>query len=139
MSRNAGPRASGAPSKKEQKAQVAELLARAVQLQSTGRVPDAQAVCRQLLKLAPRHFDALYLLGMSEYYAQSYQEAERHLRKAVEAEPRSAKAHLNRGVVLLEEAAERDWVLVLDHEPGNPAVRVRSDGKGWYKLVPEAI
>lgn len=38
----------------------------------------------------------------------------------------------------LAEAAERDWLLILDHEPGNPCVRVRPDGKGWYALVPSA-
>jgi glyoxylase-like metal-dependent hydrolase (beta-lactamase superfamily II) len=39
---------------------------------------------------------------------------------------------------LLDEAMRNDWLLYLDHEPGNPLVRVRSDGKGWYKLVAEA-
>jgi glyoxylase-like metal-dependent hydrolase (beta-lactamase superfamily II) len=39
----------------------------------------------------------------------------------------------------LREACERDWLLVLDHEPGNPLVRVREDGKGWYRLVPEEV
>ena len=101
MSKNTGQRAfQTVRSKKGQKAEVAELLERAVTLQNTGLLPDAQAVYRQLLKLAPKHFDALYLLGMSEYHARSYHEAERHLRKAAEVEPRSAKAHLNRGVVL---------------------------------------
>lgn len=38
----------------------------------------------------------------------------------------------------LREAFERDWLLCLDHEPGNPLVRVRENGKGWYLLVPEA-
>jgi glyoxylase-like metal-dependent hydrolase (beta-lactamase superfamily II) len=38
---------------------------------------------------------------------------------------------------LLDEAEKGDWLLYLDHEPGNPLVRVRSDGKGWYKLIPE--
>lgn len=37
----------------------------------------------------------------------------------------------------LDEAAKNDWLLVLDHEPGNPCQRVRLDGKGWYELVPE--
>lgn len=37
----------------------------------------------------------------------------------------------------LAEAAARDWVLCLDHEPGHPLVRVRENGKGWYDLVPE--
>jgi hypothetical protein len=34
----------------------------------------------------------------------------------------------------LEEAAAGDWLLVLDHEPGNPCQRVREDGKGWWRL-----
>jgi glyoxylase-like metal-dependent hydrolase (beta-lactamase superfamily II) len=34
----------------------------------------------------------------------------------------------------LEEAVTNDWLLYLDHEPANPLVRVKSDGKGWYKL-----
>jgi glyoxylase-like metal-dependent hydrolase (beta-lactamase superfamily II) len=39
---------------------------------------------------------------------------------------------------LLAEAAARDWLLVLDHEPDTPCVRVRPDGRGWFTLVPEA-
>ena len=38
---------------------------------------------------------------------------------------------------LLDEAARHDWLLVLDHEPENPCVRVRADGHGWYGLIPE--
>ena len=38
---------------------------------------------------------------------------------------------------LLTEAAARDWLLVLDHEPATPCVRVRPDGRGWFTLVPE--
>ncbi|MBM4107628.1 MAG: MBL fold metallo-hydrolase [Phycisphaerae bacterium] len=34
----------------------------------------------------------------------------------------------------LQTAAERDWLLVLDHEPANPLRRARDDGKGWYTL-----
>jgi len=37
----------------------------------------------------------------------------------------------------LSEAMQRDWLLVIDHEPNTPLVRVREDGKGWFKLVPE--
>jgi glyoxylase-like metal-dependent hydrolase (beta-lactamase superfamily II) len=35
----------------------------------------------------------------------------------------------------LKEAADRDWLLVLDHEPGDPRVEVEPDGKGWFKLT----
>jgi glyoxylase-like metal-dependent hydrolase (beta-lactamase superfamily II) len=37
---------------------------------------------------------------------------------------------------LLREAAERGWVLVLDHEPGHPAFTARPNNKGWFDLVP---
>jgi len=39
----------------------------------------------------------------------------------------------------LESAAQQDWLLVLDHESGNPLQRVRRDGKGWYELLPEPL
>lgn len=39
----------------------------------------------------------------------------------------------------LTEAARRDWILVLDHEPANPVFRVRENGKGWFELVPQTI
>lgn len=35
----------------------------------------------------------------------------------------------------LKEAAERDWLLVLDHEPGNPCFRVSANEHGWYDLT----
>jgi len=38
----------------------------------------------------------------------------------------------------LTEAAARNWLLCLDHEPGNPLCRVRRNEKGWFDLVPEA-
>jgi predicted O-linked N-acetylglucosamine transferase (SPINDLY family) len=111
MSNNVGQRAfHNARNKKKQKAEVAGLFERAAALQEAGLLPEAQAVCRQLLELAPRHFDALCLLAMFEYQARRYHEAEVYLNQAVDVEPRSAKAHLNRGVVLqaqqrFEEAA----------------------------------
>jgi glyoxylase-like metal-dependent hydrolase (beta-lactamase superfamily II) len=35
----------------------------------------------------------------------------------------------------LAEASAKDWLLVLDHEPGEPRRRVRPDERGWYTLV----
>lgn len=37
----------------------------------------------------------------------------------------------------LSAAAERDWLLILDHEPDNPCRRARPDGKGWFTLEAE--
>jgi glyoxylase-like metal-dependent hydrolase (beta-lactamase superfamily II) len=39
----------------------------------------------------------------------------------------------------LREAAKRDWVLVLDHEPGNPVRRVSANEKGWFDLKEDAL
>lgn len=38
----------------------------------------------------------------------------------------------------LQTAAERGWLLVLDHEPDNPCRRVKDDGKGWFTLDADA-
>ena len=35
----------------------------------------------------------------------------------------------------LTEAAARDWLLVLDHEPRTPCVRVSANEKGWFDLT----
>lgn len=40
---------------------------------------------------------------------------------------------------LLDEAASKGWILMLDHEPGHPFFRVKSNGKGWYDLIEEAV
>ncbi len=35
----------------------------------------------------------------------------------------------------LKEASEKNWLLVLDHEPGDPLCRVRANDRAWYDLV----
>lgn len=40
---------------------------------------------------------------------------------------------------LLREAAERGWLLVLDHEPGHPVFTVKPTAKGWYELTPASL
>jgi glyoxylase-like metal-dependent hydrolase (beta-lactamase superfamily II) len=37
----------------------------------------------------------------------------------------------------LQAAVENDWVLAIDHEPGNALQRVEPDGKGWFRLIPQ--
>lgn len=36
---------------------------------------------------------------------------------------------------LLSEAADRGWVLLLDHEPGHAFYSVKRNGKGWFDLI----
>jgi glyoxylase-like metal-dependent hydrolase (beta-lactamase superfamily II) len=38
----------------------------------------------------------------------------------------------------LSEAADRGWLLVLDHEPGNPCQRVTRNDRGWFDLSPDS-
>jgi predicted O-linked N-acetylglucosamine transferase (SPINDLY family) len=101
MGDSAGERAfHNARLQERQKAEVAPLLERALELHQTGLLPDAKAVYRQLLQLAPNHFDALHLLGTLESQAKNYQQAETLLSRAVAADPQSAQAQLNKGVAL---------------------------------------
>jgi glyoxylase-like metal-dependent hydrolase (beta-lactamase superfamily II) len=37
----------------------------------------------------------------------------------------------------LRAAAENNWLLILNHEPGNPRRRVVDDGKGWWRMEEE--
>ena len=85
---------------KRQKAEVAPLLARALQLHKAGLLNEAQAAYRQLLGLAPDQFVALHMLGVLESQAKNYQQAESLLSRAVAVDPRSAEAHMSRGVAL---------------------------------------
>ena len=78
----------------------AEARNRAILLHQAGRIADAQAVCREILERAPRHFDALHLLGVTEYQSGRYEEADRLLQQALLVEPRSAAALSNHGIVL---------------------------------------
>jgi predicted O-linked N-acetylglucosamine transferase (SPINDLY family) len=85
---------------KRQKAEAAPLLARALQLHKAGLLNEAQAAYRQLLGLAPDQFVALHMLGVLESQAKNYQQAESLLSRAVAVDPRSAEAHMSRGVAL---------------------------------------
>lgn len=40
---------------------------------------------------------------------------------------------------LLRRAAAEDWTIVLDHEPGEPAVRVREDADRPGRMILESV
>jgi predicted O-linked N-acetylglucosamine transferase (SPINDLY family) len=90
--------------KKQQKKayDAAEALNQALRLHQRGLLADAQAVCREILQRAPRHFDALHLLGVTEYQSGRYEAADGLLQQALGVEPRSAAACSNHGIVLHE-------------------------------------
>jgi predicted O-linked N-acetylglucosamine transferase (SPINDLY family) len=103
MSNTKGTRAfHNARFKKQQRKayDLAEARNRAILLHQAGRIADAQAVCREILERAPRHFDALHLLGVTEYQSGRHEEADRLLQQALLVEPRSPAACSNHGIVL---------------------------------------
>lgn len=110
--------------KKQQQGDVAELFERALALHGSGLLPDAAAVYRQLLSLAPNHFNALYLLGRLEYAALKYPEAEALLTRAAAVDPRSADAHMHRGFALdgmrRFEEARASFMQALALKPDDP-------------------
>ena len=85
---------------KQFKKQAEVLLPAAAAAYRQGKHADAQALCRQILKDLPEHFDALHLLGVSELDCRQFGEAERTLARAVSVTPRSAEAHSNLGLAL---------------------------------------
>jgi predicted O-linked N-acetylglucosamine transferase (SPINDLY family) len=85
------------------------LLRDAIRLQRAGRLMEAADIYAQLLKIEPRHFDALHGLSIIRYQTGQLEEAERLMGEAAEVNPRAANAFYNRACLLqklnrLEEA-----------------------------------
>lgn len=101
-------------------------LAEAVRLHQAGRLADAEAGYRAVLRHQPRHPDALHLLGLAAYHRGDSATAVDLIRQALERRPRFAAAETNLGNALLAlgraaeacEAHRRALAL----EPGDPMV-----------------
>ena len=101
MQNSVGSRAfQNARLQKQFKKQAEVLLPAAIAAYRQGKQRDAQALCRQILKDLPEHFEALHLLGVCELDCRQFEEAEGTLARAVSVAPRSAEAHSNRGLAL---------------------------------------
>ncbi len=75
-------------------------FSQALALHQRGQVAAAQALYRNILQAVPNHFDALYLLGVTEAQTGRNSEAERLIRQALAINPRSAPAQSDLGNVL---------------------------------------
>ncbi len=71
-------------------------------LHQNGRLQDAEAIYRQILKFQPRHFDSLHLLGVIAYQTGNYRSAVDLIGQAIEIYPNAAAFYSNRGNALLE-------------------------------------
>jgi len=65
-----------------------------------GRLPEAEAIYRQILAEQPRHADALHLLGLLEYRKQQFDSALDLIQRAIRIEPKRADYENNLGLVL---------------------------------------
>ena len=68
-----------------------------------GRLPDAEALCREILATTPDHADALHLLGAIAARRGEGSQAIELFGRALAAKPDFAKAHSNLGAVLLRQ------------------------------------
>jgi len=105
---------------------IGPLLRHAAQLAGAGRLAEAEAVCRRVLRTAPRQFDAMLTLGMILIQGGNPDQAIPLLEKATRLQPRSLAARLVLGDALCDtrkpEAALASYDLALRIEPGNAAV-----------------
>lgn len=77
-----------------------ELLAQAIAHHRAGRLHEAETLYRQILAAAPRHPDALHLLGLLSHQTGQPEDAAALLRSAIAADGSRAPYHFHLGVVL---------------------------------------
>lgn len=123
---------------------VAADIAQAIRLHGEGRLADAEAFYRGVLRATPAHFDALHLLGVIEGQNKRFDSALTLLQRAVAIKPDSAAAHNNLGNTFAglhcyaEALASFDRALEL--KPDNPkALRNRGTALRELGRLDEAL
>jgi protein O-GlcNAc transferase len=79
----------------------ADKFLRAALLHRQGRMAEAEALCREVVRAQPRHAGALHILGVAAVQAGRPEEAVRLIRKSLAEEPNQPFAHLNLSAALL--------------------------------------
>jgi tetratricopeptide (TPR) repeat protein len=82
--------------------QLSENVQRALALQRKGQFAQAQIVYEAILATAPKHFDALHLLGVIAAQTKNPKKAVELIGKAIEVNGKNAAARNNRGLALAE-------------------------------------
>jgi tetratricopeptide (TPR) repeat protein len=80
------------------------VLLEGVKAHQRGRLDEAAAFYRRVLKARPSHADALHLLGLIAYQRGQHQEAVSQIRRAIAANDRIAAYHNSLGVALLADS-----------------------------------
>ena len=79
---------------------LAKMLDLALQQHRAGRLPKARQIYRKILKDAPRHADALHMLGLLEHQSGNHVAAIQLFHQAAAAGPASAELYTNLGSAL---------------------------------------
>lgn len=77
-------------------------LNEAIALHQQGRLQEAVTLYSDILKIQPRHFDAIHLLGVVASEFKNYQLAADLIAQAISINPNNADAYFNRGNALKE-------------------------------------
>ena len=77
-------------------------IARALVLHQRGQLDNAEQIYRSILRVAPRNFDAVHLLGVIRCQRHQPEEGERLISQAIKINPRDASSRNNHANVLKE-------------------------------------
>jgi tetratricopeptide (TPR) repeat protein len=108
-------------------AQLPAKFQRAFALHQGGQFARAQSLYEEILKLQPRHSDALHLLGLLAAQSSDPKRAVELIGRAIEIDPGNATAHCNRGSAL-QQLRQFDAALA----NYNQAIAIEGDFAGAY-------
>jgi tetratricopeptide (TPR) repeat protein len=105
-------------------------LFEAIELINSGRILDAEAICRAAVERNEHDVNMTALLGATLFKAGKNQEAEKYLRISTQLAPNFAKPWSDLGAVLVETRRPREAAEVLEN-----AVRLDpAEGDAWFNL-----
>jgi len=85
-----------------QQSEVRTLILKGFAFHQEDKLKEAQSIYTQVLKLEPKHFEALQLLGTLSFQMKNYEEAVQLLTRALELNPQFVAGYYNRGNALKE-------------------------------------
>ncbi len=110
-------------------ATLSQALQQALQLHQAGRLPEAEALYRQILRQAPGHPHTLHLLGMLCHQQGDQRQAYELLNQALAGAPRNARIHAALGLICQAlgqgDEAEQYYEKSLALDPGDLETRLR--------------
>jgi tetratricopeptide (TPR) repeat protein len=106
---------------------IQQAFSRALQLQQSGRLPEAQRLYEQILNHHPRHFRAMHCLGRIAYQEGRFDVALDLLERSLALEPNSSEANLDLGNMLLHQGRLDEAVAAYRR-----AIMLRSDWADAY-------